>query len=35
MKRLLIALAVAVLAAEAIYIAHRVLRDPDPQGTRQ
>ncbi len=31
MKRLLLALAVAALAAEAIYVAHRVLSDPDDQ----
>ncbi len=34
MKRLLLALAAAALLAEAAYIAHRVLRDHDPQETQ-
>ncbi len=31
MRRLLLALAVAAIAAEALYVARRVLSDPDPQ----
>lgn len=34
MRRLLLGLALAALTAEALYVAHRVYRDPDHQETQ-